>query len=327
MANLKVDSKIEGNVIYHHDNLNSAKEIIALAQGALYPKVFSKGIAAHGYGDSHNGMGNADKVMTSTDVVSRIGWTSASRAYGGCSVSNDFEFGYNYGGIASNFTTTDNEAPTNSISGATKCTQSAETFAEITGFNSTSSFGLGLWNAHSSALVMQNSLVNFHAYSTDAFTASAIVPAHGALTQGGMSNWHGKKSYLPVDASGGTIQKIDFVLGTSTATIGNGIMASHDQGTASYSHKVLVQGGANGSHNVYFFHFDTETFIKTYDSIQFSGEVQRAPAVGFNYALGGYDSTNGGQHNRSEKTNQDTGAPTTLSNTTYSMSSGAQYIH
>jgi hypothetical protein len=104
-------------------------------------------------------------------------------------------------------------------------------------------------------------------------------------------------------------------------------MGEMDQGATSYGVKSLVQAGSNASTSRKFFFFSTEQFLAAPSSINYTGETNMAPGNGMNYSIGGYHSSSGGQHNRSEKSNQDTGIPTTLSASTYSMSAAVQYIH
>ena len=281
----------------------------------MYPKVFSKGVSAHGYpGD---GQTSAAVISIATESIKSVTGLSGNRLYSGCITSGNFNAGYSFGGKKT---------------GATKFDLSSETSIEITFGVSLPGGGsyrsIGLWTRNSNGLAFQDG--NLHKLNTINETGISGFPGlstiGGNISCGGMSDYWKEISYFGNSPEGGTFRRITMKTETVRNIASNGGMQSHDQGGTSYTNKVIVEVGANDNRARSFFYFSTENFVGTHASNNTTGETQYAPGNGTNYSLGGYDSGNGGQHNRSEKTNQDTGICINLGTTAYKMSSASHYI-
>jgi len=321
---------MNGKDLKVNDITDELKLSLGISMG--YPKVFTKGIAAHGYGDTHNGMGNADKVDTSTDIISRIGWTSASRNYCGAAVSNNFESGYAYSGL-NNVSPTDDAAPAAVNTGFTETKMATETFTEHSATLATGKRTTAIWTKMSYSLVYNcgDGICRKHDYSTHNVTVQSGLPGDTNTdnhNNGGFSDWNRGIGYkTESNYAGCDLLKVDFSTNTLVGRPKNTVMEQLDQGTASFIEKVIVESSGNATHTRHFFAFANETFSITSPSINNSGECMVSPGNGHNYSLGGYDSDNGSQHNRSEKQDQNTGTVTSIGTSTYSMSAAAQYIH
>jgi len=278
----------------------------------MYPKVFSKGVSAHGYpGD---GQTSAAVISIATESIKNVTGLSGNRMYSGCFTARDFKAGYSFGEKAD----------------STRFDLSTETSKEINFGVSMGShrYASGVWTNNINAIAFITDQVWKANTSTEVAVSGfpGLSTIGGNITCGGMSDYWKETSYHGASDSGGTFRRITMKTETVRNIASNGGMTSHDQGGTSYTNKVIVEVGANDNKARSFFYFSTENYVGTTASINMTGETQYAPGNGTNYSLGGYNSGDGGQHNRSEKTNQDTGICINLGTTAYKMSSASHYI-
>ena len=312
--NILVD--MEGKDLKVNDITDELKATLIDSSNGVnkYPKVFTKGISAHGYPGT--GMHSAAVISLSTETIRNVGGLAASRMYGGCFCDPSMEVGYTFGG---------------EVKDATKFNGASETSSNVTfGQSLTSAIcATGSYTKNKKAMAMLNGQ-NWEVDTSNETASSGISNIsviRGYVTVGAFADYYNENNYLPNDGSypSGFIKR-----NANTGTyksIGTGNMKAHDQGGTSYINKVIVETGNNSDRSRKFFFFTTETFVATTPSINNTGETQYASCGGVNYSLGGYNAGSGGQHNRGEKTDVETGTCVNIGTTAYRMSSASHYAH
>jgi len=327
MAILKENSKIGGALIYSEANIKSAPEIVMLSQ-VSYPKTFSKGIACHGYGDTNNGMGNMDKLEISTETISKIGWGTSSRNYCGFAMKNDFTYGYAYGGYGNTSPDSD-DAPAMTKENMSKTDMANETQEEVVfdcGTSAEQSNGLFNNSGHSYVFREGNSIKK-HTHSDDSQSVTDLWDLNYQTTNLAFSNYYGAGYIVGGYDSNLHFYKMNFDSSTYSVLAGTSLSKQYDGAANGYGSKVVTQIKGNASKDLGFFHFTTEMqTIAGKSAIKKSGEVQPAGGNGYDYNIGGYESGGSGQNPYSEKCDQTTAVCSMLPDSSYSMSSAAQYI-
>ena len=312
--NILVD--MEGKDLKVNDITDELKATLIDSSNGVgkYPKIFTKGIAAHGYPGT--GQTSAAVISLTTETIKNVTGLSGRRMYSGCFCNSEMTAGYSFGGDTKD---------------STKFNGASETSKEVTFGQSLTSarYATGSYTKNSKAMAMLNGQ-NWEVDTSNETASSGISNIsviRGNVTVGAFADYYNENNYLPNNGSSPShFIKRNANTGTYKS-IGTGGVTSHDQGGTSYISKVIVETGNNANTARSFFFFTTETFVGTNASINNTGETQYASCGSLNYSLGGYNSHNGGQHNRAEKTDTETGICINSGNTAYRMSSASHYAY
>ena len=316
------------------NNLSDLKTVVYNKISAKYPKMFTKGIGAHGYGGNHYGMGYMDRLNLSNDTISGIGWGSGARHYAAALQDNDFKYGYAFGSLNANDPDND-DCPANKVEGATKTIMATETQVEVTDNINTgtnNAQGRTIHNAYAHGYVFRqdNKIQKFN-YSNETTSEADMWKLDYRCTLGGFAKHNGDYGYMGAGIDTGDFWRVNFSNSTAAKAQGsNGYAKDYDGAPNGYGDTSIIQIGGNGSgyeqRRLGFFYFSTEKIVATpLATPKRGGEVVPMAGNGFDYNIGGYGV--GGQNPYSEKVNQETAVAIQIQNSTYKMSSAANYIN
>jgi len=296
--------------------------LIYFNDGVKLPKVVVSGVAAHGYGGDHSGMGTADKLNYNNETFSSLATGLTARSYAGW--TNDILGGT---GIAIGGTSTNSGVTTN----ATKMTLSDGTTSELTVSSSlvdgqarggiySNDFGL-FYSTQADNIIK-------HSYSDDSFSTTGHNDAKG-YQDTSWTDYNNKLAYIAIYDDADKVYKIDLDNDTrKTVTLAHN-MGDRDNVWTSFREKTIgTIGGITQSfsylkNKLQNFHFSVDKFTIMNTWTRNSGEDTQL--MGENaYITGGYGS--GGQNAYSEVLSYDTGVVRTLPNTSSPRSSGCGYI-
>ena len=283
---------LDGEDIKVNDITDELK--IVLTSSGNYPKIFTKGITAHGY---NNGQRVIEKINFNTETTKTITTNATSRLYGRGVTNNAFDTGYTFGGD------TDHTGKLNLVT---------ETESNISIFNNDRSGTFMTKNIKKLVTQENGKYTLFNESNETTASDSKSVSNYG---YSGAGWWHKEKAFL---------QGKEYNFGTNTEKSISNWKDSHHWWITAYKDWAFLEDHKAGyqAHR-YRYNFTTYTSSTSPNSVRSCGyEIQLANGNNMYWVLGGY---NGKQHGMIEKIDEFTGVSVSGGNLAYHHSSSAVF--
>jgi len=316
-------SSFEEAFIQYNNNIYKKKSELNLIDVitktySIPPKIFTKGIIAHGRGDIDSAS-TADKILLETDIIELRSNSVSKRILSGSAVSIKFNNGYAYGGISDNISSLTNNT--------TKCTLSTELFSEIPNSLLNSDTACTAFYGEDYSYIKRNksgasdSYGIVHNFSTE---TTNIMSSLGQTDSAGVSfSNYFYNGYI--HSSGNNYQKLNFKTDIISTTRHLSIVGSAgDRAFTSWIDRTTVTYNGLSNNTVSSFFFSTEITQILGLLGRHSNELTTLSTIN-GYILGG-NSLSTGPNMYSSKINHLGGEMAIIQNVTRKRAGGSAYV-